>query len=148
MNTQVANTDMDQWLSQKLDELLPGKLQTIEDSKTPSMAIIATKGTLDWAYPPFILASTASTPLWGKVGDLMGRKRIFQAAIGIFLVGSALSGLSENMAELIAFRAVQGLGAGGLMVTAMAIVGDIVSMREVGRYQGQSLAYPASWALS
>jgi len=64
MNTQVANTDMDQWLSQKLDELLPSKLQDIESNKTPSMAIIATKGTLDWAYPPFILASTASALGW------------------------------------------------------------------------------------
>jgi len=64
MNTQVANTDMDQWLSQKLDELLPSKLQEIESNKTPSMAIIATKGTLDWAYPPFILASTASALGW------------------------------------------------------------------------------------
>jgi peroxiredoxin family protein len=64
MNTQVANTDLDQWLSQKLDELLPSKLQEIESNKTPSMAIIATKGTLDWAYPPFILASTASALGW------------------------------------------------------------------------------------
>jgi len=64
MNAQVANADMDQWLSSKLDEMLPEKLQRIEDSKTPSMAIIATKGTLDWAYPPFILASTASALGW------------------------------------------------------------------------------------
>ncbi|HHH43825.1 MAG TPA: NADH-quinone oxidoreductase subunit F [Gammaproteobacteria bacterium] len=64
MNAQVKNADMDQWLNTKLDELLPGKLQQIEDSKTPSMAIIATKGTLDWAYPPFILASTASALGW------------------------------------------------------------------------------------
>jgi peroxiredoxin family protein len=64
MNAVVANADMDQWLSSKLDELLPTKLQEIEDSKTPSMAIIATKGTLDWAYPPFILASTASALGW------------------------------------------------------------------------------------
>jgi len=64
MNAVVANTDMDQWLSRKLDELLPAKLQEIEDSKTPSMAIIATKGTLDWGYPPFILASTASALGW------------------------------------------------------------------------------------
>jgi peroxiredoxin family protein len=64
MNAEVANTDMDQWLSSKLDEMLPSKLQQIEDSKTPSMAIIATKGTLDWAYPPFILASTASALGW------------------------------------------------------------------------------------
>jgi peroxiredoxin family protein len=64
MNTQVANADMDQWLSNKLDELLPSKLQKIEDAKTPSMAIIATKGTLDWAYPPFILASTSAALGW------------------------------------------------------------------------------------
>jgi len=64
MNAVVANADMDQWLSSKLDELLPTKLQEIEDRKTPSMAIIATKGTLDWGYPPFILASTASALGW------------------------------------------------------------------------------------
>jgi peroxiredoxin family protein len=64
MNAELASRDMDQWLSQKLDELLPGKLQDIETRKTPSMAIIATKGTLDWAYPPFILASTASALGW------------------------------------------------------------------------------------
>ncbi len=64
MNAVVANAEMDQWLSSKLDELLPTKLQEIEDSKTPSMAIIATKGTLDWGYPPFILASTASALGW------------------------------------------------------------------------------------
>lgn len=64
MNAELASQDMDQWLNRKLDELLPTKLQEIEDSKTPSMAIIATKGTLDWAYPPFILASTASALGW------------------------------------------------------------------------------------
>jgi peroxiredoxin family protein len=64
MNAELASKDMDQWLSQKLDELLPTKLQEIETKKTPSMAIIATKGTLDWAYPPFILASTASALGW------------------------------------------------------------------------------------
>ena len=64
MNAQLENIDMDQWFSSKLDELLPTKLQAIEDARTPSMAIIATKGTLDWAYPPFILASTASALGW------------------------------------------------------------------------------------
>ncbi len=64
MNTEATNTDMDKWLSDKLDEMLPAKLQEIEDAKTPSMAIIATKGTLDWAYPPFILASTAAALGW------------------------------------------------------------------------------------
>jgi len=64
MNAQLENIDMDQWLSRKLDELLPARLQAMEDARTPSMAIIATKGTLDWAYPPFILASTASALGW------------------------------------------------------------------------------------
>ncbi|MER3452377.1 MAG: hypothetical protein C4344_01370 [Acidimicrobiia bacterium] len=83
-----------------------------------------------------MLTSTVSTPLYGKVSDLWGRKPVFQAAIAIFLVGSALSGLSRNMSEPIAFRAVQGIGAGGLQALAFAIIGDIVAPRERGRYQG------------
>jgi EmrB/QacA subfamily drug resistance transporter len=91
---------------------------------------------LAWIVVAYLLAVTVSTPLWGKLGDQYGRKVFFQAAIVIFLCGSALSGLSRTMTELIAFRAVQGLGGGGLMVGAQAIVGDIVSPRERGRYQG------------
>jgi EmrB/QacA subfamily drug resistance transporter len=91
---------------------------------------------LSWIVVAYLLAATVSTPLWGKLGDLYGRKFFFQAAIVIFLCGSALSGLSQNLTELIAFRAVQGLGGGGLMVGAQAIVGDVVSPRERGRYQG------------
>jgi len=91
---------------------------------------------LSWVVTAYLLTTTLSTPLYGKISDLYGRKRIFQIAIVIFLVGSALSGLSRNMDELIVFRAVQGLGGGGLMALAMAIVGDIVSPRERGRYQG------------
>jgi EmrB/QacA subfamily drug resistance transporter len=89
-----------------------------------------------WVVTAYLLATTVSTPLWGKLGDMYGRKVFFQAAIVIFLIGSVLSGLSNSMEMLIAFRAVQGLGAGGLMVGAQAIVGDIVSPRERGRYQG------------
>jgi len=89
---------------------------------------------LSWVVTAYILASTITTPFYGKLGDMYGRKRFFVAAIIIFLVGSALSGLSQSMAELIAFRAVQGLGAGGLMVGAMATLGDIVAPRERGRY--------------
>jgi EmrB/QacA subfamily drug resistance transporter len=91
---------------------------------------------LTWVVTAYLLASTASTPLWGKLGDQYGRKIFFQASIVIFIVGSILSGLSSNMLELILFRAVQGLGAGGLIVGAMASVGDVVSPRERGRYQG------------
>jgi MFS family permease len=84
----------------------------------------------------YLLASTVSTPLWGKLGDLYGRKLFFQAAIVIFLVGSVLSGLSQNIGELIGFRAIQGLGAGGLIVGAQAIIGAVVAPRERGRYMG------------
>src|SRR2546429_5340532 len=89
-----------------------------------------------WIIPAYLLATTVSTPLWGKLGDQYGRKIFFQAAIVIFLIGSILSGLSTSMIDLIAFRAVQGLGSGGLMVGAQAIVGDIVSPRERGKYVG------------
>ena len=91
---------------------------------------------LSWVVTAYLLTSTASTPLYGKISDLYGRKIMFQSAIVLFLVGSVLSGLSQNMAQLISFRAVQGLGGGGLMAMALAIIGDIVSPRERGRYQG------------
>ncbi len=89
---------------------------------------------LSWVVTAYILASTITTPFYGKLGDMYGRKKLFIGAIIIFLIGSALSGLSQSMAELIAFRALQGLGAGGLMVGAMATLGDIVAPRERGRY--------------
>jgi EmrB/QacA subfamily drug resistance transporter len=95
---------------------------------------------LTWVVTAYLLSSTVSTPLWGKLGDQYGRKRFFQAAIVIFLVGSVLSGLSHSMFELIAFRALQGLGGGGLMVGAQTIVGDVVSPRERGRYMGLFMA--------
>ena len=91
---------------------------------------------LSWVVTSYMLASTVSTPLWGKLGDLYGRKLFFQAAIIIFLAGSVLSGLSQNMGELIGFRAIQGLGAGGLIVGAQAIIGAVVAPRERGRYMG------------
>ena len=89
---------------------------------------------LSWVVTAYILASTITTPFYGKLGDMYGRKIFFIAAIIIFLIGSALSGLSQTMTELIAFRALQGLGAGGLMVGAMATLGDIVAPRERGKY--------------
>src|SRR5262245_12209305 len=91
---------------------------------------------LSWVVTAYVLGTTVSTPIWGKLGDLYGRKNIFLTSIGIFLVGSALSGMSQTMGELIAFRALQGLGAGGLIVGVMAIIGDLVPPRERGRYQG------------
>jgi EmrB/QacA subfamily drug resistance transporter len=89
---------------------------------------------LAWVVTAYVLASTVTTPFYGKLGDMYGRKKLFITAIVIFLAGSALSGLSQDMAQLIMFRALQGLGAGGLMVGAMATLGDIVAPRERGRY--------------
>ncbi|MBV8084485.1 MAG: MFS transporter [Chloroflexi bacterium] len=91
---------------------------------------------LAWVVTAYLLASTASMPLWGKLGDLWGRKPVFQAVLVIFLIGSALSGQSHNMGELIAFRALQGLGGGGLFVIAQAAIADVVSPRDRGRYVG------------
>ena len=91
---------------------------------------------LSWVVTAYLLASTISTPIYGKLGDMYGRKPVFLVAILIFLAGSMLAGLSQTMAELIGFRALQGIGAGGLMVGAQAIIADIVPPRERGRYMG------------
>jgi EmrB/QacA subfamily drug resistance transporter len=91
---------------------------------------------LSWIVTAYLLASTIVTPLYGKLGDLFGRKIVLQSAILLFLLGSVLCGLSQSMGALIAFRALQGLGGGGLMVTITAVVGDLFSPRERGRYQG------------
>jgi EmrB/QacA subfamily drug resistance transporter len=91
---------------------------------------------LSWVVTAYLLAATISGPLYGKLGDLYGRKVVLQTAIAVFLVGSALCGLSQNMTELIAFRALQGLGGGGLIVTTLAVIGDVVPPRERGKYQG------------
>ena len=111
--------------------------QTIVSTALPT--IVGDLGGLDhlsWVVTSYLLASTISTPLYGKLGDMRGRKPVFQAAILIFLAGSMLAGLSQSMTQLIAFRALQGIGAGGLMVGAQAIIGDIVPPRERGRYMG------------
>ncbi|MCH0565149.1 MULTISPECIES: MDR family MFS transporter [unclassified Streptomyces] len=91
---------------------------------------------LSWVVTAYTLATAASTPIWGKLGDMYGRKGSFMTSIVIFLIGSALSGIAQDMGQLIGFRAVQGLGAGGLMVGVMAIIGDLVPPRERGKYQG------------
>jgi EmrB/QacA subfamily drug resistance transporter len=91
---------------------------------------------ISWVITAYLLTTTISTPLYGKLGDLYGRKTLFQVAIVVFVIGSVLSGLAGSLDQLIAFRAVQGLGAGGLIVLGQAIIADIVSPRERGRYQG------------
>src|SRR5690242_694174 len=91
---------------------------------------------LSWVVTAYVLGTSVSTPIWGKLGDLYGRKSIFLTSIVIFLAGSALSGAAQGMGELIGFRALQGLGAGGLIVGVMAIIGDLVPPRERGKYQG------------
>jgi EmrB/QacA subfamily drug resistance transporter len=98
---------------------------------------------LSWVVTAYVLGTTVSTPLWGKIGDLYGRKNIFLASIVLFLIGSVLSGASQNMDQLIGFRAIQGLGAGGLIVGVMAIIGDLLPPRERGRYQGMMAAIMA-----
>lgn len=120
-----------------LGMLLAALDQTIVSTALPT--IVSDLGGLEhlsWVVTAYLLAATAATPLWGKLGDQYGRKRLFQTAIVIFLIGSALCGMAQNMPQLIGFRAVQGLGGGGLMVLSMAIVGDLVPPRERGRYQG------------
>ncbi|MBO0512571.1 MDR family MFS transporter [Streptomyces beijiangensis] len=91
---------------------------------------------LSWVVTAYTLATAASTPIWGKIGDMYGRKGAFLTSIVVFLVGSALSGMAQDMGQLIGFRAIQGLGAGGLMVGVMAIIGDLIPPRERGKYQG------------
>ncbi|MDL4820436.1 MFS transporter [Actinomadura opuntiae] len=117
--------------------LLAALDQTIVSTALPT--IVSDLGGLNhlsWVVTAYLLASTASTPLWGKLGDQYGRKRLFQGSIVIFLIGSALCGIAQDMTGLIFFRALQGLGGGGLMVLVVAIVGDVVPPRDRGRFQG------------
>lgn len=133
-------------LSRELRVVLPGLMLAILLAMLDNM-IVATAmprivgelgglSHLSWVVTAYTLGMSVSTPLWGKLGDLYGRKRNFMVAVLIFLAGSALSGAAPGMTELIGFRALQGLGAGGLMVGVMAIIGDLVPPRERGRIQG------------
>lgn len=111
--------------------------QTIVSTALPTIVSdLGGMAHLSWVVTAYMLAATAATPLWGKLGDQYGRKKLYQYAIVLFLIGSALCGIAQNMPQLIGFRALQGLGGGGLMVLSMAIVGDIVPPRERGKYQG------------
>src|SRR4051812_15874845 len=117
--------------------LLASLDQTIVSTALPT--IVGDLGGLEhisWVVTAYLLAVTIVTPLYGKLGDLYGRKLVLQTALVIFLIGSALCGLAQGMTELIAFRAIQGLGGGGLMVSAQAAIGDVVSPRERGRFSG------------
>ncbi|MFO7778951.1 MAG: MDR family MFS transporter [Nitriliruptoraceae bacterium] len=111
--------------------------QTIVSTALPTIA--GDLGGLDliaWIVTAYLLAATTATPLFGRLSDLYGRQRMFQSAIVIFLVGSVLSGAALNMPMLIATRAIQGVGGGGVMALTMTIIGDLLSPRERGRYQG------------
>src|ERR687887_1047430 len=117
--------------------LLASLDQTIVSTALPT--IVSELGGLEhlsWVVTAYLLAVTAVTPLYGKLGDLYGRKVVLQGALALFLVGSALCGLARGMTELIAFRAIQGLGGGGLMVSAQAAIGDVTSPRERGKWVG------------
>src|ERR1700728_3646458 len=117
--------------------LLAALDQTIVSTALPT--IVGDLGGLNhisWVITAYLLAQTAVTPLYGKLGDMYGRKIVLQAGLIVFLIGSALCGQSQSLDELIAFRALQGLGGGGLMVSAQAAIGDGVPPRERGRYTG------------
>jgi EmrB/QacA subfamily drug resistance transporter len=120
-----------------LGMLLAALDQTIVSTALPT--IVGDLGGLNhlsWVVTSYLVASTASTPLYGKLGDMYGRKPVFIFAIVLFLVGSAVSGAAQSMGELVAFRALQGAGAGGLIVGAQSIIGELVPPRERGRYMG------------
>jgi len=111
--------------------------QTIVGTALPTIVTdLGGNSLYTWVVTAYLLTSTVTVPMWGKLSDLYGRRPILLVGIGIFLVGSALSGLSQNMGELIAFRGLQGIGAGSLFPVSLAVIGDLFSPRERGRYQG------------
>jgi len=125
------------YLALMLAMLLAALDQTIVSTALPTIVNdLGGLAHLSWVVTAYLLATTATTQIWGKLGDQYGRKYLFLGAIAIFLVGSALCGQSRNMGELIGFRAIQGVGGGGLIVLTQAIIADIVPARERGKYQG------------
>src|SRR5437764_11523075 len=118
--------------------MLPAVLdQTMLATGLPTIAAdLGRLSDVSWVVTAYVVAAAASTPLWGKLGDRLGRKRLLELALGLFLVASAACGLANDLTFLVVARSVQGAAAGGLMSLAMAAVGDLVSPRERGRYQG------------
>lgn len=111
--------------------------QTIVATALPTIAAgFGGMGHMSWIVTAYLLASTATVPVYGRLSDLYGRRRLLQIALTVFLVGSLLCGLAQSMAQLVAFRALQGFGAGGLMALSFAVIGDMIAPRERGRYQG------------
>jgi EmrB/QacA subfamily drug resistance transporter len=126
--------------------LLAALDQTIVSTALPRIASeLNGLNKLSWVVTAYLITSAVVTPLYGKISDQLGRKKIFQAAIIIFLIGSALCGLAQNMDQLIFFRALQGIGAGGVMPLVLSVVGDIIPPRQRGRYQGY---FGGVWALA
>ena len=120
-----------------LATLLSALDQTIVATALPEIADdLNGFGDLSWVVTAYLLATTVTVPLYGKLSDLYGRRRLFVVSISIFLVGSALCGLAQSIEQLIAFRALQGIGAGGLIPLSQAAIADLFSPRERGRYQG------------
>ena len=120
-----------------LTMLLAALDQTIVSTALPTITSdLGGLQELSWVVTAYLLASTASTPIWGKVSDLYGRKLMLQTAVVVFVIGSMLAGLSQSMGQLIATRAIQGLGGGGLMVLVLAVIADLIPPRERGRYMG------------
>ena len=120
-----------------LTMLLAALDQTIVSTALPTITSdLGGLNQLSWVVTAYLLASTASTPIWGKISDLYGRKLMLQLSIVVFVVASMLAGASQNMGELIATRALQGIGGGGLMVLVMAVIADLIPPRDRGRYAG------------
>jgi MFS family permease len=117
--------------------LLAALDQTIVSTALPTIVgELGGLNNLSWVVTAYLLSSTIVVPLYGKLGDLFGRKIVLQTAIGLFLVGSALCGIAQDMTQLIVLRALQGLGGGGLLVVTMAAIADVIPPAERGRYQG------------
>src|SRR4051794_28767006 len=127
------------FLTIALGMLLAALDQTIVATALPTIVgDLGGGGKISWVVTSYLITNTIATALAGKFGDLFGRKRLFQLSTALFVLASALCGLANSVGWLVAWRAVQGIGAGGLMVTAMALIADIIPLRERGKYQEPS----------